>query len=82
VQDIVRPKASRDNNWQAPARKLVEHEQHAEHPTMLAAIRVKVIGPCVIGPLGPQIYGPSLSQRPPPLGLLLYHFGPSRHQIR
>ena len=47
VQDIVRSEPFRDNDCQAPACELIEHDKHAERPPVLGAILGKVIGPHV-----------------------------------
>jgi hypothetical protein len=43
-------------NSEALARELVDHAQHAEGSTIVGAIADKVIGPHVIGTLGPKPY--------------------------
>jgi hypothetical protein len=61
-----------DPDRQALVRELVDHVEHAVLPSVMGAVLDKVVGPDVVGALGPQPdAGPVRQPEPAALGLLL-----------
>ena len=52
LEHVVGSKPSRNDNRQAPARELIQYDQHAEGAAVLRAVLNKVVRPDVIDPLG------------------------------
>ena len=75
VQHVVGPEPSSHHDRQAAPRKLVDHAQHAERPAVLRSVLDEVVGPDMVGPLGPQPHTrPVVEPQTAPFRLLLRHF--------
>jgi hypothetical protein len=53
VEHIVGSEPSRNNDREAAARELVEHDEHAKGATILSPILDEVVRPDVVRPLRP-----------------------------
>ena len=64
--------------------EFVDDVEQADFTPVMGALLEEVVGPDVVGALGPQpdAYDPSFSHRRPRFGCLAGTFSPSRRQIR
>lgn len=77
VKHVIGSQPPCHDDCQTPARELVEHDQHAEGSTVMGAILHEVVGPDVVGPLGPETHArPVVEPETTPLRLLHWDFQP------
>ncbi len=83
VDHVDRLELAIDADRQAFVRELVDHVEHAVFPAIMGAVLDEVVGPDVVGMLGPQADAGAVGQpQPAAFGLLGGTFSPSRRQIR
>jgi hypothetical protein len=77
LEHVIGSEPSRNDDRQAPARKLIQHDEHAKGPTVLGAILDEVVGPDVVRPLGPETHArPVVEPETTPLRLFHWYFEP------
>ena len=77
VEHVVGSEPSRNDDRQAPARELVEHNEHAEGATILSPILDEVVGPDVVRTLGSEAHArPIVEPKTAPFRLFHWHFQP------
>ena len=54
MQDIVGPQPALDHDSQGPARKLINHCEHAERPPVIRTVLDEVVRPDMVGVTRPQ----------------------------
>ena len=77
INDVDRLEPATDPDGQAFPGELVDDVEHAELPAIVGSVLDKVIGPDVIGVLGPQPdAGSVIEPEPPAFGLLWWNLEP------
>ena len=77
VKHVVRIEFARHHDGQTAPRELVDHGQHAKPPAVLGAVVHEVVGPHVVGPLGPETDArPVVEPQAATFRLFLRHFEP------
>ncbi len=77
VDDVDRLELAIDTDRQALVRELVDHVEHAVLAAIMRAVLDEVVGPDVVGMLGPQADAGAVGQpQPAAFGLLGRHFQP------